>query len=131
MSKEKMLELSQIARTLIDKEELTDKLGITKKKPSQIIHEMRKEGHEIWVINTDINEYSVIYKGGEFPEKEYSFSDLIRDHIKESWLNTSELSKLLDHPENRVWGLLSTMHRKGEVERKKNPGGRYRFKLKA
>ncbi|UVD32292.1 hypothetical protein [Vibrio phage vB_VaM_H2] len=67
MSKEKMLELSQIARTLIDKEELTDKLGITKKKLSQIIHEMRKEGHEIWVINTDIKEYSVIYKGGEFP----------------------------------------------------------------
>lgn len=62
-------EIVKLTQSLIDRDELADKLGMTSQYLSRVINLMRVQGHEIWVINTGIKEFSVIYKGYEQPKE--------------------------------------------------------------
>lgn len=45
-------EIVKLTQSLIDRDELADKLGMTSQYLSRVINLMRGQGHEIWVINT-------------------------------------------------------------------------------
>lgn len=62
-------EIVKLTQGLIDRDELAEKLGMTSQYLSRVINLMRGQGHEIWVINTGIKEFSVIYKGYEPPKE--------------------------------------------------------------
>ncbi|QWX10217.1 hypothetical protein PP411_gp18 [Vibrio phage vB_VpP_BT-1011] len=124
--KQKLISLTQ---SMIDRNELANDLGIGLKALSCLINRMRKQGHEIWSINTATGEWSIIYKGYDGAMKTKSLTDKIREQLKGQWISIDEVANNLDETRERIWGCLQGLYRSGEATRRNLLGMKPQYRI--
>lgn len=117
------------ASSLIERDELAEKLGLSVKDMSCLINRMRKGGHEIWSINTDIGEWCIIYKGGDIETPKETLTDKIRYQLSKGWVSIEEMANNLDESRERVWGCLQGLYRSGEAARRSVLGMKPQYRI--
>jgi len=124
--KAKLISLTQ---SMIDRNDLARELGIGLKSLSCLINRMRKQGHEIWSINTATGEWSIIYKGCDEVLKTETLTDKIREQLKRQWISIEEVANNLDETRERIWGCLQGLYRNGEAKRRNVLGMKPQYRI--
>lgn len=124
--KERLISLTQ---SMIDRDELAKTLGIELKALSCLINRMRKQGHEIWSINTATGEWSIIYKGCDEVLKMETLTDKIREQLKRQWISIEEVANNLDETRDRIWGCLQGLYKNGEAKRRHVLGMKPQYRI--
>lgn len=123
------LQFISLTQSMIDRNELAKTLGLELKALSCLIHRLRKQGHEIWSINTDVGEWSIIYKGCDEIIKTETLTDKIRKQLKDQWISIEEVADNLDESRERIWGCLQGLYRSGEAKRRNVLGMKPQYRV--